>query len=103
MIVLDANVVSGLMRPSANPQVLAWFDRVNATDLATTSITVAEIEFGLARLPDGVRADGLREAASALWTAFASSILPFETSAAIEYGRIVAHRERIGPELGQTA
>lgn len=96
MIILDTNVVSELMRPAADPRVLTWMRETGDGDLATTAITVAEIEYGLARLPDGSRADALRIAAGALWDSFATAILRFDTAAAREYGALMAARERAG-------
>ncbi|MCP9774362.1 PIN domain-containing protein [Cyanobium sp. WAJ14-Wanaka] len=51
MIVLDTNVISELMRPIPNPQVLAWANAVDPDDLAITAMNEAEIRHGLARLP----------------------------------------------------
>ena len=96
MIILDTNVVSELMRPAGDPRVLSWMRKTGDGDLATTAITVAEIEYGLARLPDGSRADALRTAAAALWESFATAILPFDVSAARDYGVLTAARESAG-------
>jgi predicted nucleic acid-binding protein len=96
VIILDTNVVSELMRAEGHPQVLNWVHGVGEQGLATTTITVAEIEYGLARLPAGARALALRAAASALWESFASSILPFDVAAARSYGELMAERERTG-------
>jgi hypothetical protein len=60
----DTNVGSELMRRGGDPRVLNWMRETSDGDLATTAITVAEIESGLARLPDGSRADALRTAES---------------------------------------
>ena len=96
MIILDTNVVSELMRPAGDPGVLSWMRETSDGDLATTAITVAEIEYGLARLPDGSRADALRAAAAALWESFATAILTFDVTAARNYGALMAARERAG-------
>jgi toxin FitB len=96
VIILDTNVVSELMRPAGNPAVLSWLRKTGEGDLATTTITVAEIEYGLARLPDGSRADALRTAAASLWESFATAILPFDVPAARHYGTLMAARERSG-------
>ncbi|MEQ3553913.1 PIN domain-containing protein [Pseudonocardia nematodicida] len=57
MIVIDTNVVSEMMRARPEPAVLAWVD--GAARLHTTAIAVAEVEYGIARLPDGHRKDRL--------------------------------------------
>ena len=43
MTILDTNVISELMRPTPEPLVLQWFNRLSADDAHLTSITVAEI------------------------------------------------------------
>jgi predicted nucleic acid-binding protein len=96
VIILDTNVVSELMRPVADPNVISWVRETGDGDLATTAITVAEIEYGLARLPDGARAETLRAAAADLWASFAAAILPFDVAAASNYGALMTARERAG-------
>ncbi|ADB76280.1 type II toxin-antitoxin system VapC family toxin [Geodermatophilus obscurus] len=96
MIVLDTNVVSELMRPSRDPAVVTWLGQQTRGSLVTTAITVAEIRFGLARLPDGRRATELRQLADEVLGAFPGQVLPFNTAAAALYGDIAAARERGG-------
>ena len=47
MFLLDANVVSELMRERPNPQVLGWIDNQLTGDLFVTSVTEAEIRTGI--------------------------------------------------------
>ena len=96
MIVLDTNVVSELMRPSPNTAVVTWLRQQVRGSLVTTAITVAEIRFGLARLPVGRRAIELRQLADEVLGAFPAQVLPFDTAAAELYGDIAAARERDG-------
>ncbi len=99
MIVLDTDVVSELMRPSRDPAVVTWLGQQTRGTLVTTAITVAEIRFGLARLPDGRRATELRQLADEVLGAFPGQVLPFDTAAAALYGDIAAARERGGPPV----
>ena len=69
MIVADTNVVSELMRPSPSPALRDWVSRQAAGDLYTTAITVAEIRYGLERLPGGRRKDHLQAAADEVFAA----------------------------------
>lgn len=66
MILLDTNVVSELMRPVPDPKVRAWLGGLAAAPLATSAVTIAEVVFGLARLPDGKRRSDLMERFDAL-------------------------------------
>lgn len=96
MIVLDTNVVSELMRPSPAPEVVGWVRRQATDELRTTAISVAEIAYGIERLPDGRRRQLLRRTADEVFENFDEQVLPFDNPAALRYGQIVSARERIG-------
>ena len=70
MIILDTNVLSELMRPKPSPRVVAWVAKQLATELFTTSITEAEIFYGIELLTKGKRREGLLAAAEAMLTVF---------------------------------
>lgn len=55
MIVLDTNVVSELMRPQPVEAVVEGVDHQHGSEVYLTAITVAELLYGVARLPDGQR------------------------------------------------
>jgi toxin FitB len=96
MIVADTNVVSELMRPSPSPALRTWLSGQAASDLYTTAITVAEIRYGLERLPGGRRKERLRAAADDVFAALSEFVLPFDAGAAVHYARIVRHRDEAG-------
>lgn len=99
MIVLDTNVTSELMRPTPSPVVTAWLRSRVPAELYTTSITLAEILYGIERLPDGRRRDLLRSTATEVFAAFAEHVLAFDAAAAAEYAQIASHRERAGAPI----
>lgn len=99
MIVLDTNVVSELMRPAPAPAVMAWLQRHPSHDVFTSAITVAEIRYGIARLPAGRRRETLAQAATEIFAAFPDQILPFDLAAAIAYADIVSRRESLGTPI----
>ena len=88
MIVLDTNVVSEAMRPSADPAVIDWLNRQPAETLFLTSVTLAELLFGIAALPGGKRKDALSFTLDGLLKLFDERILPFETRAAESYATL---------------
>jgi len=97
MIVLDTNVLSELAKPSPAPAVLAWCNRQRRTDLFVTTITQAEILFGLGILPKSKRRTGLEEAARIVFDVdFDGSVLSFDSDAAREYARIAVARRKLG-------
>ena len=96
MIVLDTNVVSELMRPLPCTAVVHWVHTHSERDLYTTSITLAEISYGIERLPEGRRKELLRTTAEDLFTAFQEHVLPFDAKAAVRYATIVSDRDHAG-------
>ena len=97
MILLDTNVISELMRPQPEAAVLQWVDAQATHDLATTTLTVAEIGAGLAVLPAGARQTDLRlRAARLLEQGFGDRIFGFDLAAAAAYGDLFALRRRSG-------
>ena len=99
MIVLDTNVVSELMRPEPAPQVAEWVRRRDRRELRMTSITLAEIRYGIARLPDGRRKQALLDTANDTFQAFYEQILPVDTAAAEQYALIASARDRAGKPM----
>lgn len=96
MIVVDTNVASELMRSSPEPAVQEWVRSHEGRELCTTAITVAEILYGIERLPKGRRKEVLRSAAAEIFEAFAEQVLPFDTAAAEQYALVVTQRDGLG-------
>lgn len=99
MIVVDTNVVSELMRPRPSAVVVAWVRARSEPQLLTTSITLAEIRYGIERLPDGDRKRSLRSVAEETFTRFDEQVLAFDAAAAAEYARIVSTRDLAGEPI----
>lgn len=100
MIILDTNVVSELMRPEPAPQVANWVRDRDRRELRTTAITLAEVRYGIARLPEGRRKQALLTAADEIFSAFDDQILPLDTAAAEYYAVIAGSCERAGRPIG---
>ena len=99
MIILDTNVVSELMRSEPAPSVASWVRDRDRRELRTTAVTLAEIRYGIARLPDGRRKQILLAAADEIFSAFANQVLPVDTAAAEHYAVIASGRERAGKPI----
>ncbi|MBZ5658401.1 MAG: type II toxin-antitoxin system VapC family toxin [Acidobacteriia bacterium] len=100
MIIVDTNVLSELMRPKPSPRVAAWVAKQPAAELFTTSITEAEIFFGIELLGKGKRREGLLAAAEAMFAEdLAGRIFGFEGDAARVFSTIAAHRRALGKPI----
>jgi len=102
MIILDTNVISELMKVNATPEVIHWGGSYPLQELFTTTITQAEILYGLAILPQGKRRTDLEQAAHQMFEEeFKNRVLPFDQAAAITFSQIAAKRRQIGKPISQ--
>jgi predicted nucleic acid-binding protein len=101
VILLDTNVVSELMRAQPDSQVRGFFAARPLETLFLPSLVVAEVRYGLARLPEGQRRAGLENLFERfLAEGFADRILPFDATCATRYARARAAREAAGHPIG---
>ena len=97
MIVLDTNVVSEVMKPKPSAMVLSWMEAHPRERLFITTVTQAEILYGVQLLPAGRRRAALQaDIDSMLNVEFAGRILPFDEQAASAFSRIAADRRTSG-------
>jgi predicted nucleic acid-binding protein len=96
MILLDTNVVSEAMKPAPDDAVRAWLDEQAAETLYLSSVTVAELMFGIGALPKGKRKDKLADALDGVMKVFADRILPFDVDAARRYADLAVKARAAG-------
>jgi toxin FitB len=103
MTVLDTNVVSEVMHSSPSSAVLAWFSRMRAVDeLFLTTITIAEILYGIELLPIGKRRDSLKSDAEAMFTQdYSARIVAFDEAAARAFAKIASSRRKSGRPIAE--
>ena len=99
MIVLDTNVVSEAMKPEPNPVVKAWLNEQSAETLYLSSVTLAELFFGIGILPTGKRKDMLSEVLGGLMDLFNGRILSFDADAARHYAELAVMARAAGRGL----
>ena len=91
---LDTTVASYIIKGNV-PSVDRWLAKVPVADVFISTVTEAELRYGVARLPDATRLDTLVE--DFLLTV---TILPWDSEAAKQYGRLRATLEREGRPMG---
>ena len=96
MILLAANVVSEAMTREPHPRVREWLDARAAETLFLSSITVAELLFGIGALPAGKRKTALAAALDEVLDQFAARILPFDAPAARRYADLAVKARAAG-------
>jgi toxin FitB len=97
MIILDTNVISEAMSSSPNPRMSRWLADQPTALLFTTTITLAEILYGIELLPAGKRRSGLLLTAESMFPKlFAERVLPFDEAAARAFAPIAVRRRSTG-------
>jgi predicted nucleic acid-binding protein len=97
MIVLDTNVISELMRAQPAAAVVHWVNARAATNLYLTSLTQAEVLYGIRLLPKGKRREAISDAAEQMFESdFRGRILAFGPAAASAYAQVAAERRGAG-------
>ena len=102
MIVLDTNVISVLMDPEHldMPIVDSWLETNAHQMIRVTSISRAEIAFGIAIMPEGSKKRRLATLADQFFMPLARLSLPFGLKEAEAYGSIMASRRAHGHPMG---
>lgn len=97
MILVDTNVISETLRQQPEPAVVRWMDAQSIETLYLSAVTVAELRYGIAVLPEGRRRQvlhsGLEQSVLPL---FEGRILPFDGAAAESYAELMAAARRRG-------
>lgn len=96
MIVLDTNVISESMKSATHPAVRDWLNAQVAQTLFLTTVTMAELLFGVCALPSGKRKDRLAQAVEGLVGLFPNRILPFDLDAARAYAELAITARKAG-------
>ena len=92
---LDTNIVSEMMRPDPNSNVISWLNEQQTPQLFLSSI--AEVWYGLYVLPEGKRKQQLQLRFEQFTkNAFSYRILDFTEQAAKNYARVMGDKHHAG-------
>jgi predicted nucleic acid-binding protein len=100
MILIDTNIISEMMKPAPDPKVITWIDQQNIMQLYISTITIAELGYGINVLPAGNRRNSLEKAFnSVVREAFEYRIFSFDEVAAHQYATIMSQRKNLGKPM----
>lgn len=100
MILLDTNVVSEPLKAAGNANVLAWLDAQIIETLYLSTISLAELRFGIAALPEGKRKDTLFfSLEQRILPLFVGRILSFDDPASKSYAALRARARVAGQAI----
>ncbi len=102
MILIDTNVVSELWKVEPDPGVLAFIDSQVVETLYLSAITVAELRYGLATMPEG-RQRSIFQARleREVLPMFRGRVLPFDLEASQAYAALMARSKASGKAIAQ--
>lgn len=101
MIILDTNVVSEPLRPKPSAHVVAWLDAQVIDTLYLTTISLAEVRYGIACMPEGVRRQTLHERFEGeFMPLFRGRTLSFEEPTTTVYAALRARARAEGRAIG---
>ena len=92
MYLLDTNVVSELRKPKPHGAVLAWFERLEDTQLHLSAVTLGEIQSGIELTREQDPAKALEIEAWLEMVATAYNVLPMDAAAFRAWARLM-HRK----------
>ena len=102
MILLDTNVLSEALRPIPAKSVLRWLGAQEPLAVGVTTITEAEVLYGIEALPAGKRRTQLAAAVEKIFAEqFQGRIFAFDEDAARIFPKIVVGRETLGLPISQ--
>ena len=102
MIVLDTNVISELWKVEPDSSVLTWIDSQMVETLYLSTITIAELRFGLATMPEGKRRTIYQDRLEReVLPDFTGRILSFDLDASQAYAQLMARAKEAGRAIGK--
>lgn len=90
---LDTNILSERGKPEPEARCVDWLRRHGA-DCAVSTITLAELRYGVERLPEGKRKRALAKKLDFITADYRENVLEFDEPAAAEWGRYLARLEK---------
>ena len=101
MILLDTNVISEPWKPVPDEAVIAWLDAQSIETLFLSTITVAELRFGIAAMPLGKRQNTLRDRLEGeVLPHFSERVLSFDLATSQSYSELMARARVSGKAIG---
>ncbi len=91
-LLLDTNIVSELTKTAPDKNCLAWLAK-NADECAISTVTLAELRYGIERLPEGRHKAQRARDFDFMLEDYAGRFYDFDGPAAVEWGRYAAKLE----------
>ena len=98
---LDTNAVSEWVKPRPNAGLIRWMESADEDRVFLSVISLAELRYGVERMPAGARRSRLEEwLLEELPIRFEGRILPVDHNIAEAWGKVVSRSEALGRPMG---
>ncbi|MGB2622010.1 MAG: type II toxin-antitoxin system VapC family toxin [Candidatus Acidiferrum sp.] len=98
---LDANVVSEWVKPRPDPGVVEWLANADEDRLFLSVATLAELRYGIERMPTGRKSTRLREWLEMELTGrFEDRVVAIDETVAATWGILLAKADAAGRPMG---
>lgn len=98
-VLLDTNILSEPNKAMPDGGVLSWLAQLVEDETFVSVIFVAELRYGIERLPSGRRREYFASRLQVLLERFASRLLPVNQDVAHAWGEMTAQQQARGLEL----
>jgi predicted nucleic acid-binding protein len=99
---LDTNVLSELKKPKPDSRVAAFISSVPLDQLHVSSVTLAEIRFGIERVPDLIKRTQLEDwLTNEIRPMFRDRILQLTEEILLKWLQLVAEGKKVGHTFSQ--
>ncbi len=96
---LDTCFISELRKPKPQQSVLDWFDTVDEHNLFISTLTIGEIAYGIALLPDNPQKKDLEIWLRSIEDSFSELIIPVDAEVAKKWGAMCAFAQAKGRNI----
>lgn len=96
---LDTCFISELRKPEPNKLVLEWFNTVEENSLFISALTIGELRYGIALLPENAKRNDLEDWLRSIENSFNDMIIPIDEKIAGRWGEMRAAARARGNSL----
>ncbi len=93
---LDTCFISELRKPKPKQSVMDWFESVDEHGLYISALTIGELRYGIALLPDNTKKKDLETWLRSIEDSFAELIIPVDAEVAKKWGAMRASAQAKG-------
>lgn len=97
--ILDTNIISELIKPNPDINVLSWIKKISEDKLYICVLTLGELQAGIENLPISKKRNDLIAWFVDIQDSFQDQILPINTTTAIKWGDLKSKLKKTGWNL----